>query len=97
MNLTALALHLGATRWSASRWCDRLEAAGLVNREVSAGSRCEVSLSVSTDGRRRLEAFAATRQEDFARVLDLMSPGARYGKKPPPRLSLPYDKNPFRI
>ncbi len=79
MNLTSLARELGAIPSSASRLCDRLEAAGLVTREVSAGSRREVTLSVSTEGRRRLEAFALTRQEDFARVLELMTPAARTG------------------
>lgn len=77
MNLTALAGHLGAIPSSASRLCDRLEAAGLLTRDVSAGSRREVTLSVSTQGRRRLEAFAATRRSDFAQVLELMTPQAQ--------------------
>ena len=77
MNLTALARDLGAIPSSASRLCDRLQAAGLLHREISAGSRREVTLSVSREGQRRLEAFGAVRRSDFARVLELMSPAAR--------------------
>lgn len=77
MNLTALAGELGAIPSSASRLCDRLEAACLLTREISAGSRREVTLSVSREGRRRLEAFASVRRDDFTQVLELMSPEAR--------------------
>lgn len=77
MNLTALARKLGAIPSSASRLCDRLEAAGLLTREISVGSRREVTLSVSSEGRRRLEGFAAVRREDFAAVLEQMTPAAR--------------------
>lgn len=77
MNLSVLAGHLGAIPSSASRLCDRLEAAGLLTREVSAGSRREVTLNVSTEGQRRLRAFDDTRRSDFAQVLELMTPAAR--------------------
>lgn len=77
MNLNRLSLELGAIPSSASRLCDRLEAAGLLQRQVSAGSRREVTLSLSTQGRRRLDAFAARRSEDFAAVMERMSPQAR--------------------
>lgn len=79
MNLTALARKLGAIPSSASRLCDRLEAAGLMTREVSTDSRREVTLSVSSEGKRRIEGFDAARQEDFAQVLKLMTPQARAG------------------
>lgn len=77
MNLTALAGHLGAIPSSASRLCDRLEASGLLTRDISVDSRREVTLSVSKQGWRRLEAFAATRRSDFAQVLELMTLEAR--------------------
>lgn len=79
MNLSALAAQLGAIPSSASRLCDRLEASGLLTREVSADSRREVTLNVSVEGRRRLQAFDATRRSDFAQVLELMTPAARAG------------------
>lgn len=77
MNLNRLSLQLGAIPSSASRLCDRLEAAGLLQRQVSVDSRREVIVSLSAQGRRRLDAFAATRGADFAAVLDRMSPQAR--------------------
>ena len=77
MNLTRLAQATGAIPSSASRLCDRLEAAGLIERETSAGSRREVSLSLSSEGRRRLDAFAATRREDIDEVLRRMSPAGQ--------------------
>lgn len=77
MNLTRLAHATGAIPSSASRLCDRLEAAGLVEREASTGSRREVALSLSSEGRRRLKAFAATRRADIDEVLERMSPAAQ--------------------
>lgn len=76
-NLTTLARELGAIPSSASRLCDRLEAAGLIERKTNAENKREVSLSVSKQGRMRLDAFAAVRRDDFARVLELMSPQAQ--------------------
>ncbi len=77
MNLTQLSRAVGAIPSSASRLCDRLEAAGLLEREISAGSRREVTLRLSDEGRHRLEAFAEARRRDFAEVLDRMSPQSR--------------------
>ncbi|XAS75098.1 MarR family transcriptional regulator [Dermatophilaceae bacterium Sec6.4] len=77
MNLTQLSRAVGAIPSSASRLCDRLEAAGLLERQVSADSRREVTLRLSVVGRHRLEAFAETRRRDFAQVLDRMSPQSR--------------------
>ena len=77
VNLTTLARELGAIPSSASRLCDRLEASGLLTREVSVGSRREITLSVSKEGHRRLAAFATTRRADFAQVLAMMTPDAQ--------------------
>lgn len=77
MNLTRLAHELDAIPSSASRLCDRLEAAGLLQRATSAGSRREVSLSVSSEGQRRLDTFAATRRDDFSAVLSKMTPAGQ--------------------
>lgn len=77
MNLTQLSRAVGAIPSSASRLCDRLEAAGLVERQVSAGSRREITLRLSAEGRRRLDAFAQIRRDDFEGVLDQMSGPAR--------------------
>ena len=77
MNLTQLAQAVGAIPSSASRLCDRLEAAGLIERNVSAGSRREITLRLSAEGNRRLEAFAQIRRDDFEVVLNQMSGPAR--------------------
>lgn len=77
MNLTQLSRAVGAIPSSASRLCDRLEAAGLVERRTSAGSRREITLALSVEGQRRLDAFAQVRRDDFESVLDGMSGPAR--------------------
>jgi DNA-binding MarR family transcriptional regulator len=77
MNLSALAEEIGAIPSSASRLCDRLEAAGLIGREVPPDNRRAVRLSLTKEGRRRLESFDAARRGDFTSVLERMSPQAR--------------------
>ncbi|GAB3489656.1 MarR family winged helix-turn-helix transcriptional regulator [Flexivirga lutea] len=77
MNLTRLSQEMGSIPSSASRLCDRLEAAGLLVRQVSPNNKREVVLTVSEEGHRRLNALAQTRAGDFARVLDGMSPQSR--------------------
>lgn len=77
MNLSALAAEIGAIPSSASRLCDRLEAAGLTQREVPADNRRAVRISLTKQGRRRLESFDRARCEDFSPVLAQMTPEAR--------------------
>lgn len=77
MNLGELASEIGAIPSSASRLCDRLEAAGLIRREVPTDNRRAVWITATKEGLRRLEAFDQTRREDFAPVLERMSPQAR--------------------
>lgn len=79
MSLSALAAEIGAIPSSASRLCDRLEAAGLIQRVVPVDNRRAVRISVTKVGRRRLESFDQARREDFAVVLERMSPHAREG------------------
>lgn len=78
-NLSTLAREIGAAPSSASRLCDRLEASGMVAREISPANRREIRLTLTTQGRRRLESFDRTRREDFREVLELMDPQARDG------------------
>ncbi|WP_338900060.1 MarR family transcriptional regulator [Streptomyces sp. TG1A-60] len=51
LNLTALAEQLGVGLPTASRLCDRLEAAGLLRRCARLGDRREVHLEVTARGR----------------------------------------------
>lgn len=77
MNLGELADEIGAIPSSATRLCDRLEASGLIRREVPTDNRRAVWISVTKEGRRRLEAFDRARRADFSPVLERMSPQAR--------------------
>lgn len=73
MNLSALAGTFGAIPSSMSRLCDRLEAAGLARRDVPVASRREVSISLTPEGRRRLDTLDRARRDDFAPVLERMA------------------------
>jgi DNA-binding MarR family transcriptional regulator len=76
-NLTHLAEALGAMLSSASRLCDRLVAAGLVERSPSVANRRELSLCLTQDGTRLLARIDAQRRADIDHVLARMSPAAR--------------------
>jgi DNA-binding MarR family transcriptional regulator len=76
INLSGLAGQLGALASSASRLCDRLEAAGLLHR-THGSSRRAVILRLSPEGRALLDRLRRQRREDLARVLARMPPAAR--------------------
>jgi DNA-binding MarR family transcriptional regulator len=76
INLSGLAGHLGALVSSASRLCDRLEAAGLLHRAPGLTGR-GVTLRLSHDGAALLDRLRRQRRDDIARVLACMPPGAR--------------------
>jgi DNA-binding MarR family transcriptional regulator len=77
INLSRLANELGALLSSASRLCDRLEAAGLIVRESGQQSRREIAISLSHDGEALLERVRRERQEQIMKVLAQMPTGAR--------------------
>jgi DNA-binding MarR family transcriptional regulator len=72
INLNGLAEELGAIPSSASRLCDRLQAAGLLTRSAGRTDRREVVLSLTVDGRNLLRTMRTTRRADIARVLAAM-------------------------
>nr|WP_086788542.1 MarR family transcriptional regulator [Crossiella equi] len=74
ITLGRLAEELGAIPSSASRLCDRLQAAGLLARRSNLTDRREVSLELTKDGSRLLEQLRSARQAELAKVLDAMSP-----------------------
>ncbi|MEU6037920.1 MarR family transcriptional regulator [Actinomadura sp. NPDC047616] len=76
INLSGLAAELGALPSSASRLCDRLEAAGLLVR-VPGRDRRVISLRLSRDGTLLLDRLRERRRADLAGVLARMSPSAR--------------------
>ncbi|MFI1167433.1 MarR family winged helix-turn-helix transcriptional regulator [Streptomyces sp. NPDC020801] len=77
LNLTALAEHLGIGLPNASRLCDRLEGAGLLERTVQPHDRREVQLMVTAHGRRLLAEIKEGRVRRLAAVLASMPPAQR--------------------
>lgn len=77
LNLVGLAQELGALPSSASRLCDRLEAAGLLLRGVNEASRREIEVSLSRDGRALLDRLTASRRDQLNVVLAAMAPTDR--------------------
>lgn len=71
-NLTDLASDIDAMLSSASRLCDRLVAAGLVERGPGVDDRREVALRLSREGDRLLAAIEAERRAALADVLAVM-------------------------
>jgi DNA-binding MarR family transcriptional regulator len=77
INLRGVATELGAILSSASRLCDRLVAAGLLEREPGRLDRREISLSLSPVGRLLLADLRTQRRERLAEVLARMSHAGR--------------------
>lgn len=77
LTISALAAEMGALLSSASRLCDRLQAAGLILRDVGQNDRREVAVSLSRAGGEVLGRLRRHRREEFARILHRMSPAAR--------------------
>lgn len=77
LNLSRLAEALDALPSSASRLCDRLEAAGLLTRDTGRSNRRAISLRLTPDGEALLEQARRRRRELIAQVLEAMPPPAR--------------------
>ncbi|MFD5102814.1 MarR family winged helix-turn-helix transcriptional regulator, partial [Streptomyces albidochromogenes] len=74
VNLRALGEALGSRPSSVSRLCDRLEAAGLVERFPSATSRREIEVRLSRRGHAVLDDFRTFRVRELEAVLREMAP-----------------------
>ncbi|MEU7755357.1 MarR family transcriptional regulator [Micromonospora sp. NPDC049101] len=77
INLRRLATRLDMLLSSASRLCDRLVAAGMLEREPGRFDRREISLHLTPEGRRLLAELRADRRAQLAVVLAEMSPEGR--------------------
>ncbi|MFJ8630769.1 MarR family winged helix-turn-helix transcriptional regulator [Streptomyces sp. NPDC093568] len=77
LNLTGLAEHLRVGLPTASRLCDRLEAAGLLRRGVRPDDRREVSLEVTDAGRVFLADITELLSLRLATALDEAPPTGR--------------------
>ncbi|MEU9971915.1 MarR family transcriptional regulator [Streptomyces sp. NPDC051014] len=69
INLRTLAESLASTPPSTSRLCDRLQAAGFIERVVGAEDRREVRLHLSARGRSFLADLRARRESELQKVL----------------------------
>ncbi|MDF3299209.1 MarR family transcriptional regulator [Streptomyces tropicalis] len=77
INLRTLADSLASTPPSTSRLCDRLQAAGFVERVVSPSDRREVRLCLSGRGHAFLADLRTRRETALGVVLDQMSAADR--------------------
>ncbi|MEU8489472.1 MarR family transcriptional regulator [Streptomyces sp. NPDC048641] len=73
INLTGLAVAVGAAPPAVSRLCDRLEAAGLLRREASPTSRREIELALTPRGHKIIDSLFARRSELLGNVLGRMA------------------------
>jgi len=76
-NMSRLAEALDVVPSSASRLCDRLEAAGLLRRVPDPRDRREVRLMLTPSARRLLDQIRERRRAALAQVLDRMPPATR--------------------
>jgi DNA-binding MarR family transcriptional regulator len=77
VNLRGLAGRLRMLLSSASRLCDRLVAAGMLERAPGRTDRREIALFLTVSSRQLLAELQVHRQEVLGRVLDRMTPAAR--------------------
>ncbi len=77
LNLSAVAAGLGVNASNASRTCDRLVAAGLVDRGEGAVDRRHVSLSLTSRGRALVELLMDRREDELAGIVSRMGGSER--------------------
>jgi DNA-binding MarR family transcriptional regulator len=73
LNLSAVAAGLGVNASNASRTCDRLVAARLVDRGEGAVDRRHVSLGLTSRGRALVERLMDGREQELATIVARMS------------------------
>ena len=77
--LIALAEDLGVNPSTAMRMAERLDAAGLIDRQVNPASRREVLLRLTTAGREVVDEVTARRRDEIAGIVARMPPALRSG------------------
>jgi DNA-binding MarR family transcriptional regulator len=77
LNLSAVAEGLGVNASNASRTCDRLVAAGLVDRGEDPVDRRQVSLTLTSRGRAFVERLMTRREHELATIVARMSEADR--------------------
>ncbi|GGM92810.1 MarR family transcriptional regulator [Lentzea pudingi] len=76
-NLRTLGEALDAAPSSVSRLCDRLQAVGFLDRDVSSTSRREVELTLSDRGHSYLRDLRERRREHLRSVVDTLPASAK--------------------
>ena len=77
LNMSAVAEGLGVNASSASRTCDRLVNAGLLDRRDDATDRRQVSLKLTANGRRFVRTMLDERRAVLVAVVEAMPPRAQ--------------------
>lgn len=77
LNLNAVAQAMGVHPSNATRACDRLVNAGLLDRRDSASDRRNVSLDLTPAGRELVQTTVAHRRDAIAQVLQRMPESRR--------------------
>lgn len=77
LNLAAVAAELDVNPSNASRTCDRLVAAGLLDRRESTADRRNIELALTPAGRKLVDAVIDHRRTAIRRVLRKMEPSDR--------------------
>ncbi|HYB35023.1 MAG TPA: MarR family transcriptional regulator, partial [Mycobacterium sp.] len=77
LNLAAVAASLGVNPSNASRICDRLIRAGLLDRQEAPDDRRSITLSLTGAGRRLVNKMMKHRRTSIIRVLRDMDPDDR--------------------
>ncbi|MEU8513841.1 MarR family transcriptional regulator [Kitasatospora sp. NPDC048722] len=75
--LAVLASALAVNPSTAMRSVDRLEAAGLVDRQANPGNRREVVLNLTPAGRRLVDEVLGHRHREVAKIVARLSPDQR--------------------
>ncbi|WP_210085609.1 MarR family transcriptional regulator [Mycobacterium sp. OAE908] len=73
MNLASVAAGLGVSAPNASRICDRVMKAGLLDRSEDPSDRRNITLALTDDGRALIERVTAHRRTAIRRVLRKMT------------------------
>ncbi len=77
LNLAAVATELDVNPSNASRTCDKLIKAGLLDRKVSAQDRRHIILTLTPAGRRLVQKVNTRRRSAIEKVLRAMPPAER--------------------
>ena len=77
LNLSAVAEALGVNSSSASRTCDRLVNAGLLDRRDAANDRRKVALTLTARGTRFVDGVMDERRAILSRIVEAMPPRPR--------------------